>query len=97
LLAQNTQFQIPLDFINAPSGKAHKNAHPEYFTPPHTEELYNLEEDPDEFNNLAPDAKYTNIVQELRQKVDANMLRTRDPLLAGKVDEVPKKSFTSFP
>ena len=82
-----TQFQIPRDFINAPSGKAYKNAHPEYFTPRLTEELYNLEEDPNEFKNLALDAKYANILQELRQKVHAHMDRIRDPLLQGKIEE----------
>ena len=42
-------------------------------------ELYNTRVDPDQVTNLAPDPKYRKLVFKLRQKLIAELERTRDP------------------
>ena len=42
-------------------------------------ELYNTRVDPDQVTNLAPDPKYRKLVFKLRQKLIAELKRTRDP------------------
>ena len=42
-------------------------------------ELYNTRVDPDQVTNLAPDPKYRKLVFKLRQKLIAELQRTRDP------------------
>ncbi len=53
------------------------------------EELYDLEKDPIEKNNLIKDPNYKDIVRELRAKLEYWMKRTNDPLIKGRVDPPP--------
>ena len=59
------------------------------------EELYDLEKDPNEFNNLINDPAFEVVLIELRQKLVNWMKITNDPLLKGKVrdesQQPPKK------
>ena len=43
------------------------------------EELYDLEKDPNELNNLAAHPKFADVLAELRQKVREFQKRTKDP------------------
>lgn len=42
-------------------------------------ELYDIENDPDEVNNLADDPGYASILEELKNKLKAFQERTNDP------------------
>lgn len=46
-----------------------------------SEELYNLETDPDEINNLVGNSKFTGILNELRNKLQSMREKTNDPWL----------------
>ncbi len=52
------------------------------------EELYDLELDTGEANNLASDAAYAGILADMRQRLDEWMQKTNDPLLGDEI-EVP--------
>ena len=49
------------------------------------EELYDLENDPNELTNLISDPAYYKTVSEMRTKLNDWMERTNDPLLKGKI------------
>lgn len=51
------------------------------------EELYDIEADPAEFNNVAHDPKYVRIKQELAAEMDHWMKDTDDPLLRGDIPD----------
>jgi len=77
-------FQIPADILLDPAGKAVEG---KYQKPRPMEELYDLEKDPDEMNNLINDSEYNEILFDLRTKLNDWMVKTNDPLLEGKVKE----------
>jgi len=80
----DTLYQIPKDMMMDPIGKimSERNNKPRPL-----EELYDLEKDPDEMNNLIDDSEYSDILEGLRTKLKEWMERTDDPLLDGKVEE----------
>ena len=45
------------------------------------EELYDLDKDPHEVNNLAGDSRYNDILEEMRVKLKEMRERTKDPWL----------------
>ena len=49
------------------------------------EQLYDLVLDPNEVNNLAGDPAHAGTLGELRERLDAWMVETKDPLLDGDV------------
>ncbi|TFG11516.1 MAG: sulfatase [Promethearchaeota archaeon] len=51
------------------------------------EELYDLEDDPIEQNNLIDNSNYKEIIKELKDKLFSWMRRTDDPLLKGKIED----------
>ena len=55
------------------------------FSPPPSEELYDLQADPREENHLAGDPDFAAVLDELRAKLRAMMERTNSPLLRGHV------------
>jgi N-sulfoglucosamine sulfohydrolase len=55
---------------------------------PH-EQLYDLIFDPNEARNLADDPSLSGVLQEMRERLDAWMRETRDPLLDGPVPAPP--------
>lgn len=55
------------------------------FPPPQPEELYNLESDPFEQNNVADDSRYAHVLEEMRTRLQEMMERTNSPLLKGHV------------
>ncbi len=77
-------YQIPKDMMMDPIGKLMDERNNE---PRAMEELYDLEHDPDEMDNLVDDPQYSEILEEMRTKLRAWMERTEDPLLEGKVEE----------
>jgi N-sulfoglucosamine sulfohydrolase len=87
-----TLFQIPIDFINAPSGKTYIIHHNEYFTPRPPEELYDLNQDPNETKNLASNPDYSKILTEMREKLISFLVSIKDPILLGPIVERQKKS-----
>jgi N-sulfoglucosamine sulfohydrolase len=78
----NSLYQIPVDIERGLSGQFMKNKievkRPE-------EELYDLEEDPNEINNLMHIPSYNGILIELKQKLLEWMNATNDPILLGRV------------
>lgn len=50
------------------------------------EGLFDLYYDPSERNNLVEDEKYQSILEELREKLYQEQVRTNDPILAGKLE-----------
>lgn len=56
------------------------------------EELYDLNNDPDQLHNLADDPAYTDIMNELSERLTEELQRTKDPRLVGG-DEI----FESYP
>jgi arylsulfatase A-like enzyme len=80
----DTSYQIPKDIAMDPAGKVmiDKIQHPRPM-----EELYDLEKDPNEKNNLIDNPEYKLILKELRDKLKKWMERTNDPLLEGKVPD----------
>ncbi|TXT60131.1 MAG: Sulfatase [Promethearchaeota archaeon] len=85
-----TAFQIPKDIAMDPSGKFIMEQE-SYKEPRSMEELYDLEKDPNEKENLFNDGAYQEILYELRTKLFAWMEKTDDPLLTGKVPEKRQK------
>nr|MDO8112282.1 sulfatase [Candidatus Sigynarchaeota archaeon] len=84
-------FQIPNDFRDGPSGKAYRDAHPEYHHPRPLEELYDLEVDPGERDNLASKPAYSTTKKELHEKLFSYLIETADPVLSGHVPAPEKK------
>ncbi len=80
-------FEIPEDMRDmARCGGVFMNDHPELYKKKRmVEELYDLKKDPNERNNLINKSDYKAIASELRQKLNAWMERTNDPLLKGRV------------
>jgi len=80
-------FKIPLDMTDmARSGGVIINDFPELYKKERmAEEFYDLENDPNEMNNLVNDPEYAFIVAELREKISTWMEQTNDPLLKGRV------------
>ncbi|QHI69143.1 sulfatase family protein [Tichowtungia aerotolerans] len=60
-----------------------------FFEPRPREELYDLENDPEEFVNLADDPAYQKIKEELAAKCKRWMAETNDPVLAGPIPLPP--------
>lgn len=57
-----------------------------------TEELYDIEKDPDQINNLADNSEYDKIKKRLSKKLNALLKATKDPRIIGggeKFDEFP--------
>jgi len=71
------------DVQRAPTWEVIKKDGP--FPKPPPEEVYDLENDPNEQNNLAADASYARVLKDLRARLKAMMERTRSPLLRGHV------------
>jgi len=80
----DTLYQIPGDILMDPAGKAMEERYQE---PRPMEELYNLENDPNEMNNLIDNPKYNEILFDLTTRLSDWMVKTDDPLLKGKIKE----------
>ena len=53
------------------------------------EELYDLQKDPNEQNNLIDHDKYRDILNDLRFKLNSWLKSTNDPILRGKIPPQP--------
>ncbi|MHA2392409.1 MAG: sulfatase family protein [Promethearchaeota archaeon] len=84
----DTLYQLPLDIQRSPSGEFILEM---IKKPREEEELYDLENDPNEQTNLIKDPVHTKILTELRQKLMDWMIKTQDPLLQGKIKDERKK------
>ncbi|GEN46613.1 sulfatase family protein [Alkalibacillus haloalkaliphilus] len=73
---------MPYDLHTSLTGEVVRD---EYYVPNVDEELYDLEADPAELNNIASDEAYREVVADLRAKVDQWMEASDDPLLKGRV------------
>ena len=83
----DTLYKLPLDIFKSRSGKLiRKQMQDLYEKPRMEEELYNLEKDPNEKNNLINNPKYRDIASDLRKRLFNWMKETNDPLLKGKVE-----------
>ncbi|MDR3262649.1 MAG: sulfatase [Tannerella sp.] len=58
------------------------------------EELYDLEKDPYEVNNLAKDPTYQAVLKQLSDQLETVLIRTGDPRILGKGDTFDKYPFT---
>lgn len=74
------QIYMPVDIHKSLSGP---DVREQYYVPNELEELYDLEEDPLERNNVIDHPDYREVAQELREKVSGWMASTNDPLLSG--------------
>lgn len=73
---------LPHDLHASPSGQVVRG---KYYVPNVKEELYDLELDPIEENNVADKSEYQEILVKLRQDVTKWMTETEDPLLKGPI------------
>ncbi|WP_407272073.1 sulfatase [Radiobacillus sp. PE A8.2] len=73
---------LPLDIHESLAGQ---DVREEYYVANIEEELYDLQNDPLEQNNVAYNERYADVVKKLRAKVDEWMVKTNDPLLQGPV------------
>jgi len=60
------------------------------------EELYDLENNPNEFHNVAKDSKYISTLEDLRSRLQRWMEENEDPILRGPVP-VPGRGFVQDP
>ena len=74
---------LPFDIHESLSGQAVRKG---YYVPNAKEELYDLEADPQEQNNLAKSSDHQLVLEELRGKVEQWMIETDDPLLSGPIE-----------
>ena len=82
---------LPLDVWQGRAGREMREEYYESVRP--TEELYDLDRDPWEQHNLAPDpsAEQAEVLRRLRGQVEAWMQETDDPLLRGDVPPTPEQ------
>ncbi len=81
---------MPIDIHSSLSGV---HVQKDYYVPNEKEELYDLEKDPLEYNNVVNDPDYQGVAVELRAKVNNWMEETDDPILHGPVEGVPSKKW----
>jgi arylsulfatase A-like enzyme len=75
-----THFTVPGDIVNGGASRELGPVPREGF-----EELFDLEQDPHETNNLAEKADYGRVCEEMRARLAAWMVDTADPLLQGPI------------
>lgn len=85
-----TLYQIPLPALMAPSGKYIKDI---YNKPRMDEELYDLNNDPNECNNIITNPEYRDIVEDLSKRLESWLKNTNDPILKGKINPQPQVRF----
>jgi N-sulfoglucosamine sulfohydrolase len=85
LVPLNMLFEMPNDISHSKSGKVYLKFHPEYYSQRPDEELYDLESDPLETNNLAKNSKYIDIKNDLKSKLMTFLEKTNDAALKGLV------------
>ncbi|MBB5173825.1 sulfatase family protein [Texcoconibacillus texcoconensis] len=76
---------MPYDIHSSLSGQ---DVREQFYVPNSEEELYDVENDPKEDNNLAADPAYAEVLEDLRGRVDRWMKETNDPILHGPVEGV---------
>jgi len=81
-----TLYQIPTPTLMAPSGKFIKKF---YEKPRRDEELYDLDNDPNEQFNLIGNPRYEDIALNLKNKLLEWMKKTEDPILKGRIASPP--------
>jgi len=81
-----TLYQIPTPTLMAPSGKFIKKF---YEKPRRDEELYDLDNDPNEQFNLIGNPRYEDIALNLKDKLLDWMKKTHDPILKGRIASPP--------
>lgn len=83
------------DYIieNKDKDEAHRRSYQLCFAKRPAEELYDLEKDPDQVNNLAADPAYAKIVKRLRAKMQKKLLGLNDP----RATDPAYKGFDNYP
>jgi len=79
-------FEIPTDISNRASGKSFIEHHPEWKHKKPQDELYDLDNDPNEFENVAEKEEYQDVRKNLREKLMGILKASNDPVLEGKVE-----------
>ena len=85
-----TRFEIPIGFAATESTELYIERNPDFHSPRDAEELYDLDKDPAEMENLASDPKYSHIKERLKQTLMQWLEETKDPILSGKVAAPPE-------
>jgi len=89
-LEDGPKIYMPLDIHKSLSGE---EVQEEYYVPNEPEELYDLDKDPLEENNIINNSEYKEVAQNLRQKVKVWMEESNDPLLNGPVEGISSESW----
>ena len=79
---------MPSDIYNSPTRQSMLDDEAFWGTRP-AEELYNLEQDPREMNNLVPSPEFAEIKRGLEHQLIDWMSETGDPLLNGPIERTP--------
>ncbi len=80
---------LPRDIWDGPAGEEMRDEY--YGSPRPEEELYDLEADPWEQNNVINEQTYAEVAAQLRQRVRQWMIETNDPLLYGDIPPTAKQ------
>lgn len=86
----NTLYHMPIDILKDLSGQYMKET---YNSPRPQEELYDLENDPNETKNLAEDSDFETIVGTLKKELFEWIKYSNDPIFFGKI---PKQESANF-
>lgn len=86
----DTLYQIPIDILKDLSGQYIKD---KYNHPRVVEELYNLENDPNEIINLADNLEFEHVLVSMKKKLFDWIKYTNDPIFYGKI---PKQDSSTY-
>lgn len=86
--ADRPNLVMPSDIYNSPTRQSMLDDEAFWGTRP-AEELYNLEQDPREMNNLVPSPEFAEIKRGLEHQLIDWMSETGDPLLNGPIERTP--------
>lgn len=88
-----TLYQIPIDILKDLSGQYMRD---KYNYPRLAEELYDLENDPNEVRNLAEDPDFKRVVDTMKKEIFDWIKYTNDPIFFGKISKQESSTYKYY-